>query len=53
MSVLLLNRLCFVQEELVQKIREQVMLGRDKIYQQNEGEVRKRWHFEEAVSDNI
>lgn len=36
-------------EELVQKIREQVMLGRDKIYQQNEGEVRKRWHFEEAI----
>ncbi|KAM4621804.1 pre-mRNA-processing factor 39 isoform 1-T1 [Polymixia lowei] len=36
-------------EELMQKIREQVLSGRDKVYQQNEGEVRKRWHFEDAI----
>lgn len=34
----------------MQKIREQVLLRRDKVYQDNEGEVRKRWHFEDAVS---
>lgn len=34
----------------MQKIREQVLLRRDKVYQQNEGEVRKRWNFEDAVS---
>lgn len=34
----------------MQKIREQVLLHRDKVYQDNEGEVRKRWHFEDAVS---
>lgn len=34
----------------MQKIREQVLIGRDKVYQDNEGEVRDRWHFEDAVS---
>lgn len=34
----------------MQKIREQVLVRRDKVYQDNEGEVRKRWHFEDAVS---
>lgn len=34
----------------MQKIREQVLIRRDKVYQDNEGEVRKRWHFEDAVS---
>uniref|UniRef100_A0A3Q1CK86 Uncharacterized protein n=1 Tax=Amphiprion ocellaris TaxID=80972 RepID=A0A3Q1CK86_AMPOC len=38
-----------VQEELMQKIREQVLVRRDKVYQDNEGEVRKRWHFEDAI----
>ncbi|XP_023263114.1 pre-mRNA-processing factor 39-like [Seriola lalandi dorsalis] len=36
-------------EELMQKIREQVLVRRDKVYQDNEGEVRKRWHFEDAI----
>ncbi|XP_070692627.1 pre-mRNA-processing factor 39 [Pempheris klunzingeri] len=36
-------------EELMQKIREQVLVHRDKVYQDNEGEVRKRWHFEDAI----
>nr|XP_019940465.1 PREDICTED: pre-mRNA-processing factor 39-like [Paralichthys olivaceus] len=36
-------------EELIQKIREQVLLRRDKVYQDNEGEVRQRWHFEDAI----
>ncbi|XP_037636273.1 pre-mRNA-processing factor 39 [Sebastes umbrosus] len=36
-------------EELMQKIREQVLLRRDKVYQDNEGEVRKRWHYEDAI----
>lgn len=36
-------------EELMQKIREQVLVLRDKVYQENEGEVRKRWHFEDAI----
>ncbi|XP_029917673.1 pre-mRNA-processing factor 39 [Myripristis murdjan] len=36
-------------EELMQKIREQVLVRRDKVYQQNEGEVRKRWHFEDSI----
>lgn len=36
-------------EELMQKIREQVLVRRDKIYQENEGEVRKRWHFEDSI----
>ncbi|KAG8003984.1 Pre-mRNA-processing factor 39 [Nibea albiflora] len=36
-------------EELMQKIREQVLIRRDKVYQDNEGEVRKRWHFEDAI----
>uniref|UniRef100_A0A3Q3W5F2 Uncharacterized protein n=1 Tax=Mola mola TaxID=94237 RepID=A0A3Q3W5F2_MOLML len=31
------------------KVREQVLLRRDKVYQDNEGEVRKRWHFEDAI----
>lgn len=31
------------------KIREKVLLQRDKVYQENEEEVRKRWHFEDAV----
>lgn len=34
----------------MQKIREQVLAHRDKVYEDNEGEVRKRWHFEDAVS---
>lgn len=34
----------------MQKIREQVLVRRDKVYQDNEGEVRKRWHFEDSVS---
>ncbi|XP_069027878.1 pre-mRNA-processing factor 39 isoform X3 [Embiotoca jacksoni] len=36
-------------EELIQKVREQVFVLRDKVYQDNEGEVRKRWHFEDAI----
>ncbi|XP_034453760.1 pre-mRNA-processing factor 39 [Hippoglossus hippoglossus] len=36
-------------EELIQKIREQVLVRRDKVYQDNEGEVRQRWHFEDAI----
>ncbi|XP_075902884.1 pre-mRNA-processing factor 39 [Nelusetta ayraudi] len=36
-------------EELMQKIREQVLLRRDKVYQDNEGEVRNRWNFEDAI----
>ncbi|XP_041653380.1 pre-mRNA-processing factor 39 isoform X2 [Cheilinus undulatus] len=36
-------------EELMQKIREQVLARMDKVYQDNEGEVRKRWHFEDAI----
>lgn len=36
----------------MQKIREQVLLRRDKVYQENEGEVRNRWNFEDAVSFN-
>lgn len=47
--IFMISALCF-QEELMQKIREQVLLRRDKVYQDNEGEVRKRWHFEDAVS---
>lgn len=34
----------------MQKIREQVLIRRDKVYQDNEGEVRERWHYEDAVS---
>lgn len=34
----------------MQKIREQVLLRRDKVYQDNESEVRNRWNFEDAVS---
>lgn len=37
----------------MQKIREQVLVRRDKVYQDNEGEVRKRWHFEDAVSSGF
>ncbi|XP_015240131.1 PREDICTED: pre-mRNA-processing factor 39-like [Cyprinodon variegatus] len=36
-------------EELIQKIREQVLLRRDKVYQDNEEEVRKRWNYEDAI----
>ncbi|KAF0039795.1 hypothetical protein F2P81_008030 [Scophthalmus maximus] len=36
-------------EELMQKIREQVLVRRDKVYQDNEGEVRQRWNFEDAI----
>ncbi|KAK0144305.1 Pre-mRNA-processing factor 39 [Merluccius polli] len=36
-------------EELMQKIREQVISRRDLVYQHNEGEVRKRWHYEDAI----
>lgn len=39
-----------LKEELMQKIREEVLLHRDKIYQYNEDEVRKRWQYEESVS---
>lgn len=35
----------------MQKIREKVLLHRDKVYQDNEDEVRKRWHYEDAVSN--
>ncbi len=45
----MISTLC-VQEELMQKIREQVLVCRDKVYKDNEEEVRKRWHFEDAVS---
>ncbi|XP_068181965.1 pre-mRNA-processing factor 39 isoform X2 [Antennarius striatus] len=38
-----------VDTELKQKIREQVLIRRDKVYQHNEGEVRNRWHFEDAI----
>lgn len=34
----------------MQKIREQVLVHRDKVYKHTEEEVRKRWHFEDAVS---
>lgn len=37
----------------MQKIRDQVLVNRDKVYQDNEGEVRKRWHFEDAVSSFV
>lgn len=37
----------------MQKIREQVISSRDLVYQHNEGEVRKRWHFEDAVSTHF
>ncbi|XP_068596551.1 pre-mRNA-processing factor 39 [Brachionichthys hirsutus] len=36
-------------EDLMQKIREQVLIRRDKVYHDNEGGVRNRWHFEEAI----
>nr|XP_057919167.1 pre-mRNA-processing factor 39 isoform X2 [Doryrhamphus excisus] len=36
-------------EEMMRRIREQVLLRRDKVYQENEDEVRKRWHFEDAI----
>ncbi|KAM9376534.1 pre-mRNA-processing factor 39 [Pholidichthys leucotaenia] len=36
-------------EELMQKIREQVLLCRYKVYQDNEEEVRNRWNFEDAI----
>lgn len=36
-------------EELKQEIRDMVLARRDKMYQDNEGEVRKRWQFEEAI----
>ncbi|KAM4732275.1 pre-mRNA-processing factor 39 isoform 2-T2 [Anableps anableps] len=36
-------------EELMQKIRDQVLLRRDRVYQDNEGEVRKRWNYEDAI----
>ncbi|KAM3842343.1 pre-mRNA-processing factor 39-like, partial [Diretmus argenteus] len=36
-------------EELMQKIRDEVLANRDKVYQQNEAEVRKRWHYEDAI----
>ncbi|XP_061138390.1 pre-mRNA-processing factor 39 [Syngnathus typhle] len=36
-------------EELMQRIREQVLLRRDAIYQENENEVRKRWNFEDTI----
>lgn len=32
-----------------QKIREMALARRDKIYHNNEAEVQKRWHFEEAI----
>ncbi|XP_051930228.1 pre-mRNA-processing factor 39 [Hippocampus zosterae] len=36
-------------EELMQRMREQVLVRRDKIYQKNESEVRKRWNFEDTI----
>uniref|UniRef100_A0A3Q1ILK9 Uncharacterized protein n=1 Tax=Anabas testudineus TaxID=64144 RepID=A0A3Q1ILK9_ANATE len=36
-------------EELIQKMREQVLIRRDKVYQDNEGQVRDRWNFEDAI----
>ncbi|XP_061644181.1 pre-mRNA-processing factor 39 isoform X2 [Phyllopteryx taeniolatus] len=36
-------------EELMQRMREQVLVRRDKIYQENENEVRKRWNFEDTI----
>ncbi|KAM9795500.1 pre-mRNA-processing factor 39 [Neosynchiropus ocellatus] len=36
-------------EELMKKIREQVLLRRDKVHKENEAEVRKRWNFEDAI----
>ncbi|XP_028316280.1 pre-mRNA-processing factor 39 [Gouania willdenowi] len=36
-------------EELIQKIREQVLIRRDKVYQDNEAEVRNRWNLEDAI----
>uniref|UniRef100_A0A3Q3JFG7 Suppressor of forked domain-containing protein n=1 Tax=Monopterus albus TaxID=43700 RepID=A0A3Q3JFG7_MONAL len=29
--------------------KEQVLVRRDKVYQDNEGEVRNRWHYEDAI----
>ncbi|XP_077388287.1 pre-mRNA-processing factor 39 isoform X2 [Festucalex cinctus] len=36
-------------EELIQRIRDQVLSRREKIHQENENEVRKRWNFEDTI----
>ncbi|XP_012696307.2 pre-mRNA-processing factor 39 [Clupea harengus] len=36
-------------EEAVQKMQELLLAGREKIFQENEAEVRKRWTFEDAI----
>ncbi|XP_030621363.1 pre-mRNA-processing factor 39 [Chanos chanos] len=36
-------------EEAIQKMQELLLAGREKIYQQNEAEVRKRWNYEDAI----
>ncbi|XP_061900183.1 pre-mRNA-processing factor 39 isoform X1 [Entelurus aequoreus] len=36
-------------EEMMQRIREEVLLRRDLVYRKNEEEVRKRWNFEDAL----
>ncbi|XP_028271850.1 pre-mRNA-processing factor 39 isoform X2 [Parambassis ranga] len=36
-------------EELIQKIREHLLVLREKVYQDNEAEVRQRWSFEDAI----
>ncbi|XP_029518387.1 pre-mRNA-processing factor 39-like isoform X1 [Oncorhynchus nerka] len=37
------------EEELIPKMRELLLARREKVYQDLEGEVRKRWNFEEAI----
>ncbi|XP_063046373.1 pre-mRNA-processing factor 39 isoform X2 [Engraulis encrasicolus] len=36
-------------EEAIQKMQELLVAGREKIFQENEAEVRKRWTFEDAI----
>ncbi|XP_061756144.1 pre-mRNA-processing factor 39 isoform X2 [Nerophis ophidion] len=36
-------------EEMMQRIREEVLRRRDLVYRKNEEEVRKRWNFEDAL----
>ncbi|CDQ84490.1 pre-mRNA-processing factor 39 isoform X1 [Oncorhynchus mykiss] len=37
------------EEEVIPKMRELLLARREKVYQDLEGEVRKRWNFEEAI----
>uniref|UniRef100_A0A6Q2XYU9 Pre-mRNA-processing factor 39 n=1 Tax=Esox lucius TaxID=8010 RepID=A0A6Q2XYU9_ESOLU len=37
------------QEELIPKMRELLLARREKVFQDLEGEVRKRWNFEDAI----